>query len=59
MARTRTTRGGLGALLAVMCAALAHVIGAGSSLALALAETTTPPAETPPADATTTAPPAP
>src|SRR3954447_22594675 len=31
-------RGGLGALLAVMCAALALVIGAGSSLALALPE---------------------
>ncbi|WP_171058223.1 MFS transporter, partial [Modestobacter altitudinis] len=34
----RTTHGRLGALLAVMCAALALVIGAGSSLALAMPE---------------------
>ena len=35
---TRPVRGGLGSLLAVMCAALGLVIGAGSSLALALPE---------------------
>ncbi|MGY1780011.1 MFS transporter [Geodermatophilus sp. SYSU D01036] len=38
MPDARGVRGGLGALLAVMCAALALVIGAGSSLALALPE---------------------
>src|SRR3954468_13932771 len=36
MLDTRAVRGGLGALLAGMCAALALMIGAGSSLALAL-----------------------
>src|SRR4051812_30750704 len=38
MLDTRLVRGGLGSLLAVMCAALGLVIGAGSSLALALPE---------------------
>ncbi|PWW24063.1 EmrB/QacA subfamily drug resistance transporter [Geodermatophilus normandii] len=38
MPDARRVRGGLGALLAVMCAALALVIGAGSSLALAAPE---------------------
>lgn len=38
MPKTRPVRGGLGSLLAVMCAALGLVIGAGSSLALALPE---------------------
>src|SRR4051812_39686397 len=38
MLDTRLVRGGLGSLLAVMCAALGLVIGAGSSLALAMPE---------------------
>jgi EmrB/QacA subfamily drug resistance transporter len=38
MPDARPTRGGLGTLLTVMCAALALVIGAGASLALAMPE---------------------